>query len=100
MQQNSNSWLCANKGQTIYHMMDECRKLAQREYKTRHDCVGNVIHRELCKKWKGKDRDNPNKRVVKISLKSYYKNDPEYLTKVSTQLFIPLKNVSAAEFGF
>ena len=26
-------------------------KLAQKKYKTRHDRVGKVIHRELCKKF-------------------------------------------------
>ena len=26
--------------------------MAQKEYKTRHDWVGNVIHREMCKKFK------------------------------------------------
>ena len=32
-------------------MISECSKLAQKEYKTRHDWVGKVIHRELCKKF-------------------------------------------------
>ena len=27
-------------------------KFAQKEYKTRHDCVGKVIHCEMCKKFK------------------------------------------------
>ena len=29
-----------------------CRKLAQKEFKSRHDWVGKVIHRELCKRLK------------------------------------------------
>ena len=29
--------------------MNECCKLAQREYKTKHDWMGKVIHWELCK---------------------------------------------------
>ena len=29
-----------------------CRKLAQKEYKTRYDWMGKVIHWELCKKLK------------------------------------------------
>ena len=33
-------------------MTSECSKLAQREYKTRHDWVGKVIHKEMCKKLK------------------------------------------------
>ena len=32
--------------------MSECSKLAQKEYMTRHDWVGKVIHWELCKKLK------------------------------------------------
>ena len=31
---------------------DKCRKLVQREYKTRHDWTGKVIHWELCKMFK------------------------------------------------
>ena len=37
---------------TISYKISECSKLAQREYKTRHDLVGKVIHKELCKKFK------------------------------------------------
>ena len=33
-------------------MISECSKLAQKEYKTRHDWMGKVIHREMCKKFK------------------------------------------------
>ena len=33
-------------------IMSECRKLAQKEYKTRHDWLGKVIHGEMCKKFK------------------------------------------------
>ena len=36
----------------INHIIKECSKLAQKEYKTRHDWVGKVIHWELCKKFK------------------------------------------------
>ena len=37
---------------TINHIISECSKLAQREYKIRQDWVGMVIHWELCKKFK------------------------------------------------
>ena len=37
---------------TINLIISECSKLAQKEYKTRHDWVGNVIHREMCKKFR------------------------------------------------
>ena len=38
--------------ETINHIISECSKLAQREYKARHDWVGKVIHWEMCKKFK------------------------------------------------
>ena len=44
MQQNRTRMLCGDRDETINHIKSECNKLAQREYKTRHDCVGKVIH--------------------------------------------------------
>ena len=43
---------CSDRDETINHIINECSKLAQKEYKTGHDWVGKVIHRELCKKVK------------------------------------------------
>ena len=40
------------RDETINHIISECSKLAQKEYKTRHDSVGKVIHWEMCKKFK------------------------------------------------
>ena len=51
-QQNSKCRLCGDRDETINHIISECSKLAQREYKARHDCVGKVIHWEMCKKFK------------------------------------------------
>ena len=51
-QQNSNCRLCGDRDETINHIISECSKLAQKEYKTRHDWVGKVIHWEMCKKFK------------------------------------------------
>ena len=51
-QQNSKCWLCGNRDETINHMISECCKLAQKEYKARHNWVGKVIHWEMCKKFK------------------------------------------------
>ena len=45
----------------INHIISECNKLAQREYKTRHDWVGKVIHWELFKKFKS---DHVNKCYI------------------------------------
>ena len=46
------SKLCRDRDETTNRIISECSKLALKEYKTRHDWVGNVIHRELCKKLK------------------------------------------------
>ena len=43
--------MCGNRDETVNHIISECSKLAQREYTTRHDSVGKVIHWELCKKF-------------------------------------------------
>ena len=51
-QQNSKCRLCGDRDETINHIISGCSKLAQKEFNTRHDWVGKVIHRELCKKFK------------------------------------------------
>ena len=51
-QQNSKCRLCGDRDETINHIISECSKLALKEYKTRHNLVGKVIHWELCKKLK------------------------------------------------
>ena len=48
-QQNSK---CGYRDEIINPIISECRKLAQNEYKTLHDWVGKVIHREMFKKFK------------------------------------------------
>ena len=50
-QQNSKCRLYGDKDETINHIISECSKLAQKEYKMRHDWVGRVIHWEMCKKF-------------------------------------------------
>ena len=52
MQQNSKWRLCGDRDETIIHIISKCSKLAQKEYKARHDWVGKVIHWEMCKKFK------------------------------------------------
>ena len=56
-QQNSKCRLCGDRDETINHIISECSKLPQKEFKTRHDCVGKVIHWEMCKKFQF-DRTN------------------------------------------
>ena len=44
--------MCGEREETIAHVVSECQKLAQREYKSwRHDKVAAVIHWYLCKKF-------------------------------------------------
>ena len=50
-QQNSKGRLCGDKDETTNHIISECSKLAQKEYKARHDWVGKLIHREMCRKF-------------------------------------------------
>ena len=51
-QQNSKCRLCGDRDETINHIISECSKLAQKEYKARHDSVGKVIHWEMYKKFR------------------------------------------------
>ena len=52
MQQNSKCRWCSDRDEIINHIISKCCKLAQKEYKSRHDRVYKVIHWELCKKLK------------------------------------------------
>ena len=49
-QQNSKCTLCGDRDETINHIR-ECSKLAQMEYKVKHDWVGKVVHWEMCRKF-------------------------------------------------
>ena len=50
--------LCGVRDETINHIISECSKVAQREYKTRHDWVGKIIHWEWCKRLKFNHANN------------------------------------------
>ena len=43
--------LCEERGETVCHIVSECKKLAQKEYKRRHDNVARLVHWHLCKKY-------------------------------------------------
>ena len=58
-QQNSKCGLCGDRDETIKHITCECSKLAQKEYKARHDWVGKVIHWEMCRKFQFVHTNNP-----------------------------------------
>ena len=44
--------VCGEKGESVSHVVSECKMLAQKEYKRRHDNVARIIHWELCGKYK------------------------------------------------
>ena len=50
-QQNSKCRVCGDRDETINHIISECSKLAQKEFKARHDWVGKMIHWEMCRKF-------------------------------------------------
>ena len=72
-QQNSKCRLCGDRDENINHIISECSKLAQKEYEARHDWVGKVIHREMCKKFKF---DHANKWYMH---NTYIENDTHKL---------------------
>ena len=51
-QQNSKCSQCGDRDEMINHIISECGKWVQNEYKARHVWVGKVIHWEMCKKFK------------------------------------------------
>ena len=73
-QQNSRCRLCSDRDDTVNHIISECNKLAQKEYKTRHNWLGEVIRRELCKKLK-----------FDLTNKWYMHNPESFLWKWDTQ---------------
>ena len=72
MQQNSTCRLCGDRDETIDYIIRESSKLAEKEYKTRHDWEGKGIHWELYKKFKF---DHTNK---------WYKHNPESVQENET----------------
>jgi len=40
--------MCKNREETVTHTISECVKLAQLEYKKRHDKVSAAVHWSLC----------------------------------------------------
>ena len=42
--------MCGERGETVQHIICECKKLAQREYKKRHNTVAKLVHWKLCEK--------------------------------------------------
>ena len=48
-QGNRKCRLLSDRNETVNQIMSDCSKLARKEYKARHDWLGKVNYRELCK---------------------------------------------------
>ena len=42
--------MCRKVDENIDHIFSGCSKLAQEEYKRRHDNLGEIVHRKLARK--------------------------------------------------
>ena len=42
--------MCGTRNETISHIVRDCGKLAQKEYKQRHNSVGKYVHCQFCEK--------------------------------------------------
>ena len=63
--------ICAEKDERIIHIKKEYSKLAQMEYKTKHDLARKAIHKELCKRLRFDEADT-------------YMHEPDYVRKWDT----------------
>lgn len=46
-QDDSKCRMCKSKDETVNHIVSECQKLAQKEYKRRHDTVAKALHWDI-----------------------------------------------------
>ena len=42
--------MCGERGETVLQVICECKRLAQRENKRRHDTVAKLVHSKLCER--------------------------------------------------
>ena len=43
--------ICGERNESITHLIAECRKIARKGYKQRHDNIARIVHLELCQKF-------------------------------------------------
>ena len=43
--------LCGVRDESVEHLVAECEKVAQTEYKQRHDSIARIVHLEMCQKY-------------------------------------------------
>ena len=68
-QENSKCRICGKAEKKASHVLSECSKLAQKEYKRRHDWFGTKIHLKICRKY-----------GIKVKEK-WYKHKPEVVVE-------------------
>ena len=64
--------MCGEKGESVNHLTSECSKLAQREYKRRHDNVALYVHWQLCGKAELEQTDKWYKHTPERVLRPVY----------------------------
>ena len=42
--------MCGERDESVTHLIAECKKLAQKEYKQRHENIAKIAQLELCQK--------------------------------------------------
>ena len=68
-QQESKCRMCDQADESINHILSECSKMAQKEYKRRHDWVGKKVHWEV------------SKRCGFDVAKKWYKHEPDAVSE-------------------
>ena len=43
--------MCGERDESITHLIAECKMLALKEYRQRHDNIVRIVHLELCQKF-------------------------------------------------
>ena len=61
--------MCDKKSETISHIVSEYEKLAQKEYKRRHNNVARIVHGKLCGKYNLIRSENGMNKLQKVLLK-------------------------------
>ena len=90
MQKNCGWKLCCDRDEAIDQIINEYSKLAQKEYKTKQELMGKVIHWELCKKLKF---DSTTRWYMRNS-ESFLKNETHKILwdfKIQTDYLIPTR---------
>ena len=94
---DSKCQLCKIKEETIDHLVSSCSKIAQTDYKERHDKVASMLHWNLCRKynlpradkwWEHKVDKVLQKEDVRFSGTSRYRRTSTWHTTYQTSLWL------------